>query len=134
MTALEYFELDWLCNKYSFMLKTNQHIPNTKKWEFIRDISMTYFNSEDIENDITESDLRYIHNCIIPGFIKGMTDGEIRTFEFEKREFLGKNSFNHLGSYKDNTKEEIEKEVEAANEYFNSDTYKDIQDSYRSIK
>ena len=92
MKPIHLFELNWLFNKYDYMLKTNQHIPNTKKWDFIDNICRAFYYSEDLDNDITESDLRYIHNCIIPGFIKGMTDGEIRTFEFEKQNFLDKHS------------------------------------------
>jgi hypothetical protein len=92
MRAIHLFEIKWLYEKYSYMISTGQHIPNTKKWEFIDYICRAYSYSEDLERDISEQDLNYIHNCIIPGFIKGMTDGEIRTFEFEMHEFLSKNT------------------------------------------
>lgn len=92
MKAIHLFELKWLYNKYEYMRATNQHIPNTDKWKFIDYICRAYYYSEDLERDITGKDLNYIHNCIIPGFIKGMTDGEIRTFEIEKQEFLSKNT------------------------------------------
>lgn len=92
MKAIHLFELKWLYEKYDYMLTIRQHIPNTDKWKFIDYICRAYFYSEDLERDITEKDLNYVHNCIIPGFIKGMTDGEIRTFELEKHNFLSKNT------------------------------------------
>lgn len=90
MTLTQKFELKWLYDKYMYMLDTYQHIPKTKKWEFIDNFCHEYENSEDLDKDIQEPALRYIHNCIIPGFIKGMTDGEIRTFEFEKSEYISR--------------------------------------------
>ena len=141
MTNLQFFELHWLYDKYNYMKQTHQHIPNTKKWKFIDDICLTYENSEHLERDIKDTDLAYIQNCIIPGFLKQMTDGEIRTFEFEKMMFLDKNPIENLrkseelnAKRKEEEKAELERIEKEAQDYYASDFYQDIQNSYRAMR
>lgn len=138
MTAVQLFELSWLYDKYKYMLMTNQHIPNTDKWKFIDNICKAFYYSQDLEKDISESDLRYIHNCIIPGFIKGMTDGEIRTFEYEKSEFLSKNtdesikkSFEDARQKEEQDKKELEDTIKSGEDYYKSEIFEDILRSCR---
>lgn len=138
MTLLQYFELKWLHNKYMYMLETGQHIPNTKKWEFIDNFCHEYENSDNLDEDISVQSLNYIHNCIIPGFIKGMTDGEIRTFEYEKANFFANNtvdsirdSYENLRKKKEEEAKDLEDTIKKANEYYQSDVFEDIMRSYR---
>lgn len=138
MTAIHLFELEWLYEKYKYMLATNQHIPNTKKWEFIDRVCRAFHYSTDLDRDISESDLRYIHNCIIPGFIKGMTDGEIRTFEFKKALFLSNNttesinkSFEETRRKEEEDRKALEDEIKSSEDYYKSEIFEDILRSYR---
>lgn len=89
MTANDEFNLKWLFDEYSYKLKTNQHIPNTKQWKFIDYVCRAYWNSESDDYNLSDSDFRYISH-IIDNFVRKMTDGEIRTFEREREEFLFK--------------------------------------------
>lgn len=138
MTAVHLFELKWLYDKYKYMLVTNQHIPNTDKWKFIDQVCKAFYYSTDLDKDISESDLRYIHNCIIPGFIKGMTDGEIRVFEDEKAEFLSNNttesinkSFEEARRKEDEDKKSLEDEIKSGEDYYKSEMFEDILRSCR---
>lgn len=88
MKKSDEFNLQWLYKTYRRMVRHQEHIPNTKQWQFIDRVCRAYEYSEDEDYNLDASDYRYIEHIIYDNLLRKMSDSEIRNFENEMSDYL----------------------------------------------